>query len=149
MNFMIWNYRIHKSIIHVVGMLITVSFLSGCYITGMVIENRTKESITVYSGHTETTKTIRSGNTAEISHTEGPITIRAGDGPTWHYDLSWFDDKLSNDRYLRKHPILYKSTLCFLVETNGSLFVLPTTFWGWDDKNFRSKQPDGYPLRPK
>ena len=136
-------------IIKALVLIVTLTSLCGCYITGMVIENRTDKPITVYSAHTETTTTIRSGTSAEISHSAGPITVSTEDGPTWRYELSWFDEKLHNDHYLRKHPILYKSTLCFLMETNGNMFVLPTTFWGWDDKQFRDQQPDGYPLKPK
>jgi hypothetical protein len=123
--------------------------LSGCYITGITMENRVGDTISVYSHHTKTTAILRNGKTEEISHSSGPITITVTNGPTWQYtSLSWFDDRLAKDRYMKNHPILYKGTRGFLVDANGHIFALRPALIGWKHKHFREQQPDGYPLKP-
>jgi hypothetical protein len=122
---------------------------SGCYITNMTLENRTGSTITVFSSHTKVTVTIPARRTEHLPHSSGPITVSVTNGPTWDYtSLSWFDDRLDRAHYMKSHPILYKGTRAFLIDTNGAIFALQSAFIGWDHSAFRETQPDCYPLRP-
>jgi hypothetical protein len=122
---------------------------SGCYITDMVLENRTGSAITVCSSHTKATVTIPARKTEHLPHSSGSITVSVTNGPTWEYtSLSWFDDRLAREQYMKKHPILYKGTRAFLIDTNGAIFALQSAFIGWRHRDFRETQPTGYPLRP-
>jgi len=135
--------------IRIILVVVAAVGVSGCYITGMTIENRAGDTIRVYSHHTKTAATIRNGRTEQISHSSGPITISVTNGLTWQYtSLSWFDDRLAEGRYVKKHPVLYKGTRGFLVDTNGHIFALQPALIGWKNKNFRATQPEGYPLTP-
>ena len=132
------------------ALLLGALSVSGCYITGMKLENQTGSTIHVYSHHTKTTTVIPSDRMKEFPHSSGLVTISVTNGPVWHYPtFSWFSDRAEREVYVKRHPILYKGTRGFLVETNGEVFALQPAFLGWKRKNFRNTQPDGFPLKPQ
>jgi hypothetical protein len=123
-----------KTTLIAASIFITIT-LTGCYITGMELENQTGKTIQVYSDHTKTTTVIGNGKTKEFPHSTGLVTISTTNGLVWNYPtFSWFSEDQAESRYLKRHPILYKGTRGFLVDTNGSVFALMPAFVGWKHK---------------
>ncbi len=123
--------------------------LAGCYIADMTLENQTGRAITVFCHGTTNTLYLARGRTGHVPQVSGSISVSVTNGPTWHYtSLSWFDNGTNRQHLVKQHPILYKGTRAFLIDTNGFIWILPPERIGWNHRTFRKAQPEGWPVKP-
>jgi hypothetical protein len=96
-------------------MCLGATVLSGCVCTELAVKNTCPEMITVTSGHTGRSYSIRSGKTATVPHTAGSVSVITASGKKWEYPA-----------------------VCSVDGTNESYFI----FWHKVVKSFEIKEPD-------